>query len=136
MLEHDSYLLQNQLNPFPISGRLTLSDDGQLSFSLDSKASGNSLGWLAKALGDDSLKERIAAGERPVAFSVTVAERKFAWPKTLGGYAMKFQDDDGRSWIVSLNYPSGGAAWQLVNMARAGKVSKPWKQALTAAGAG
>jgi hypothetical protein len=33
MLEREAYLLQNQLNPFPIGGKLVLSDDGRLSFS-------------------------------------------------------------------------------------------------------
>jgi hypothetical protein len=134
MLAQDSYLLQNQLNPFPISGKLTLGDDGRLTFALDEKAAGASLGWLEKALGADDLKDRINAGERPVAFELSVAGRKFAWPKTLGGYAMKFEEDDGRKWIVSLNYPSGGGVWQAINMINSGKTAKPWKQALAAAG--
>jgi hypothetical protein len=134
MLEQDSYLLQNQLNPFPISGKLVLADDGHLRFTLDEKAAGASLGWLEKVLGADELKSRIEAGERPVVFDVPVAGRKFAWPKSLGGYAMKFEDDQ-RKWIVSLNYPSGGGVWQLINMINNRGTAKPWKEALAAAGA-
>lgn len=134
MLEQNSYLLQNQLNPFPISGNLVLDGDGHLRFTLDEKASGASLGWLEKALGEDGLKARIESGDRPVAFDVAVAGRKFGWPKSLGGYAMKFSDDR-RKWIVSLNYPSGGALWQVLNMINGRKTSKPWKQALAEAGA-
>jgi hypothetical protein len=134
MLEQDSYLLQNQMNPFPVAGTLTLGEDGTLSFALGEKAAGASLGWLEKVLGTDSLKEKLEAGERPVAFQLPVAGHKFAWPKTLGGYAMKF-DDGERKWIVSLNYPSGGGVWQAINMINSGKTAKPWKQALAAAGA-
>jgi hypothetical protein len=132
-LEQDSYLLQNQFNPFPVAGRLAL-DNGQLRFTLSEKAAGASLGWLEKALGQDGLKQRIEAGEQPVVFEVAVTGRKFAWPKMLGGYAMKFEDEK-RTWIVSLNYPSGGAIWQLLNVVNSKGTTKPWKEALAAAGA-
>ncbi|MDQ6803466.1 MAG: hypothetical protein M3065_00550 [Actinomycetota bacterium] len=134
MLEQDSFLLQNQLNPFPISGKLVLDDHGQLSFALDEKAAGASLGWLEKAIGTDGLKQRISGGERPVVFSLPVSGAKISWPKTLGGYAMKIEAPD-RKWIVSLNYPSGGAIWQTINMVKGGSTSKPWKQAFKEAGA-
>ncbi len=134
MLEQDSYLLQNQMNPFPVSGKLLLDDRGELSFALDEKAAGASLGWLEKATGSEGLKARIQAGERPVVFNLRVSGRKISWPKTLGGYAMKIEADD-RKWIVSLNYPSGGGIWQMINMAKSGGTTKPWKQALKEAGA-
>jgi hypothetical protein len=57
-----------------------------------------------------------------------------AWPKTLGGFAMRVEGPD-RTWIVSLNYPSGGALWQTVTMVRSGGTTRPWKEALAAAGA-
>ena len=134
MLEQDSYLLQNQINPFPISGRLTLDDQGELSFRLDAKAAQASLGWLEKATGRSGLKESILAGETQIVFSLPVSGRKISWPKTLGGYAMKITSDD-RTWIVSLNYPSGGGVWQMINMVKSGSTTKPWKDALDAAGA-
>jgi hypothetical protein len=49
LLEQESYLLQNQMNPFPVSGSLTLDDQGRLSFALNEKAAGAALGWLEKA---------------------------------------------------------------------------------------
>jgi hypothetical protein len=134
MPEQTSYLLQNQMNPFPVSGTLTLDDAGILSFALDEKAAGASLGWLEKALGASDLKEQIVAGARPVIFSLPVSGVKVSWPKLLGGYAMKVEDK-GRTWIVSLNYPSGGGVWQMLNMISSGSTTKPWKQALAGAGA-
>lgn len=134
MLEQDSYLLQNQMNPFPISGRLTLDDHGELSFRLDEKAAQASLGWLERAMGREGLKESILGGTAPVVFNLPVSGHKIRWPKLLGGYAMKFSTDD-RTWIVSLNYPSGGGLWQMINMVRSGSTTKPWKHALDAAGA-
>ncbi len=89
MLEQHSYLLQNQMNPFPISGQLKLSDAGELSFRLDEKAAQASLGWLEKATGISGLKESIQGGERPVVFSLRISDHKVSWPKTLGGYAMR-----------------------------------------------
>ncbi len=134
MLEQNSYLLQNQMNPFPVSGQLALDDHGQLSFTLDEKAAGASLGWLEKAIGGEGLKARIESGERPVVFSLPISGRKVSWPKSLGGYAMKIEAED-RKWIVSLNYPSGGAVWQMINMVGSRGTTKPWKQALSEAGA-
>ncbi len=134
MLERDTYLLQNQLNPFPISGQLVLTDEGHLSFTLDEKAAQASLGWLETVLGEDGLKARIESGERPVAFDLPVSGRKITWPKSLGNYGFKLHDD-GRDWVVTLNYPSGGGVWQLINIFKSGGTSKPWKEALAAAGA-
>ena len=133
MLEQDCYLLQNQMNPFPISGRLTLDDAGELSFRLDEKAAQASLGWLEKATGRSDLKQAILGGDPPVVFRFAAGEQKITWPKMLGGYAMKIKTAD-RVWIVSLNYPSGGGVWQMINMVKSGSTSKPWKEALGAAG--
>jgi hypothetical protein len=134
VLEQDSYLLQNQLNPFPVSGQLLLNDDGVLSFTLDEKAAGASLGWLEKELGADGLADRIKQGERPQVFAFPLAGAKVSWPKTLGGYAMKIDAPD-RKWIVSLNYPSGGGVWQMLNMISSRGTTRPWKEAIAAAGA-
>ena len=134
MLERRSYLLQNQLNPFPISGILSLDDAGRLRFVLDAAAASSSLGWLEKALGTTGLKERISRGEQPVAFDLAVAQRKISWPKSLGNYGMKIEDQD-RTWIVTLDYPSGGGISQIIHMFKSKGTSGPWKQALAAAGA-
>jgi hypothetical protein len=132
--EQSTFLLQNQLNPFPISGMLRLSDEGALSFTLDAKAAGAVLGWLEKAIDKTGLKEQIESGQLPEVFSIPISGVSVKWPKMLGGYAMKFDAGD-RTWIVSLNYPSGGAIWQTVNMLKAKGTTKPWKDALAAAGA-
>lgn len=134
MYEQETYLLQNQLNPFPVAGNLKIDDDGQLSFVLAPKAAGASLGWLEKELKQDDLKAKIESGDLVTAFSFPVSGVTIKWPKTLGGYAMKIDGPD-RTWIVSLNYPSGGGVWQMINMVNAKKTTKPWKDALATAGA-
>jgi hypothetical protein len=134
MIEESAYLLQNQLNPFPIAGELELNDQGRLRFSLTKNAAQTSLGWLEKALGTEDLKTRIEAGEKPVVFDLDISGRKITWPASLARVGMKI-DDDGRSWFVSLEYPSGGAIWQTLNLIGGGKKSKPWKDAFAAAGA-
>lgn len=133
MLERKSYLIQNQLNPFPISGVLSLSDDGRLRFTLDAGAADCFLGWLEKALATTGLKERIRSGERPVVFDLPIAQRKIRWPKSLLGYGMKI-DDDQRNWVVTLIYPSDNSIWGLVNMVKNRRTAKPWKDAFSAAG--
>jgi hypothetical protein len=134
MVKQTAYLLQNQMNPFPISGELELDDAGHLKFTLTDKAADANLGWLEKAIGSEGLKERIRGGEHPVVFDLEVKGRKITWPASLARVGMKISDDE-RNWLVSLNYPSGGAIWQLVNLMRGGKTSKPWKDGLSAAGA-
>ncbi len=81
MLEQHSYLLHNQMNPFPISGQLTLSDDGELSFRLDEKAAQASLGWLEKATGISGLKALIQGGERPSSSVSGSATTRSAGPR-------------------------------------------------------
>jgi hypothetical protein len=109
MHDQDSFLLQNQLNPFPIPGRLVLADDGRLSFTLSAKAAGASLGWLEKTIGADRLKQRIESGKLPVVFDLPVADRKITWPKSLGGYAMRIEDHE-RDWTsASTTHPAGAS---------------------------
>ena len=134
MHTQDTFLLQNQLNPFPVAGVCTLTDEGQLTFTLSPKAAGASLGWLEKQVGREGLKEAIEGGEAVEVFSFPISGVTVKWPKTLGGYAMKIEGPD-RTWIVSLNYPSGGALWQTINMIKSSGTTKPWKDALAAAGA-
>ncbi len=40
-----------------------------------------------------------------------------------------------RNWVVALDYPSGGALWQMINLITGRKKSKAWREALAAAGA-
>jgi phosphate uptake regulator len=135
MIEETAYLLQNQMNPFPVSGQLELDEArGRLRFTLDEKAAEANLGWLEKALQTEGLKERIRSGERPIAFDLAVAGRRIKWPASLARVGMKVPDE-ARNWFVSLDYPSGGAIWQLMNLMGGGSKSRPWKEALAAAGA-
>ena len=133
MLERQGWLMQNQLNPFPISGQLALSDEGLLSFTLDESSAKAHMGWLEKALGTSNLKERIEGGDHPAVFNLPVAGRKIGFPKRLGGYGMTVSDE-ARSWTVCFNYPSGGAS-QILNIFGGSKTTKPWKQAFAAGGA-
>jgi len=56
------YLLQNRANSFFAVGELELTDT-----TLLCRVTGNA-GWIAKELGIPDLKERLAAGEKVVAF--------------------------------------------------------------------
>jgi hypothetical protein len=67
-------------------------------------------------------------------FDMPVAGRKISWPKSFGGYGMKIEGDE-RKWLVSLNYPSGGGLWQLINLINSRGTTRPWKEALAAVGA-
>lgn len=136
MLERENcYLLKSQLNPFSIRGTLRLDDDARLRFILDPGAAGSALGWLEKRLGKPDLKARLKAGERPLAFDLPVAGRTFKWPKRLGGYGMKFDGDDGDGWIVTLNNPNDLGVFEMISILSSKSDSKPWKDALAAAGA-
>jgi hypothetical protein len=87
-----------------------------------------------KQLGTTGLADQVERGERPRVFAFPLAGAKVSWCKTLGGYAMKIDAGD-RKWIVSLNYPSGGGVWQLLNIISSRSTTWPWKQAIAAAGA-
>jgi len=132
-LREGAWLLQNQLNPFPIAGDLVL-QDGRLSFTLTDLAAEASLGWLEKHLDMDDVKARIRAGQSVVAFDVPVAGLEVSWPLSLGKVGMKIKAAD-RNWVVALDYPSGGALWQTLNLITGRKKSKAWRAALAASGA-
>jgi hypothetical protein len=89
MIQEKAYLLQNQMNPFPIAGTLELDESaGRLKFTLNPAAAEANLGWLEKTLGTDGLKARIQGGERPVAFDLDLKGRKVSWPSTLARIGM------------------------------------------------
>ena len=67
-------------------------------------------------------------------FRFAARGQKISWPKTLGGYAMKIPVGD-RSGSSASTIPSGGGVWQMINMVNSGATTKPWKDALSAAGA-
>jgi hypothetical protein len=129
--EDQAWMLQSRINPFPISGALELRD-GRISFTLNAMAAEASLGWLEEELGVQDLKAKIEAGETVVAFDCPLSECKVSWPLT-GGGAMMFVETPRRKWVVSYDYPSGGAVSQTMSLLSGRKKAKEWKKALAAA---
>ena len=129
-LSQTVWLLRSKVNPFPVASELTLRN-GQLSLALQPSASEAFLGWVAERMerSVDELKSELAAGATVPVFDT----RRFAvtWPKTFAGAAMEISVD-GRSWLACLEYPSGGALWQTMNLITGRKKSKAWKAALVA----
>jgi hypothetical protein len=132
--EEQAWMLQSRINPFPIPGALELGD-GRISFTLTAMAAEASLGWLEKELGEPDLKSKIEAGESVVAFDAPLSESKVSWPLTGGGATMIIENG-GRKWVVSYDYPSGGAVSQLMSISSGRKKAKEWKKALADASAG
>ena len=132
--EDKAWLLRNRFDPFPVSGVLTLSETG-ISFVLDPDSADASLGWLEDALGAPDLEQRLRSGEGVTAFETTLTDCEVTWPLT-GGGSMMVVSTPARRWVVSHDYPTGGAILQTLNvMAGRGK-AKAWKKALATAEAG
>jgi hypothetical protein len=129
--EDKAWLLKSRFNPFPISGALALSSD-EISFTLDADAAEASLGWLEKLLGRGSLDSKIEAGEEVVAFSYPLDGCEVTWPIT-GGGAMMIVQAPSRRWVVSYDYPSGGAISQTFSLMSGRRKAKEWKKALSEA---
>lgn len=126
--EDKAWLLQSRINPFPISGALALVN-GRISFVLDASAADAVLGWLEKQLETEDLKKQIEAGERIVAFEHSLDECQISWPLTGGGAQMLIKAPE-RKWVVSYDYPSGGAISNTMTMISGRKKAKEWKKAL------
>jgi len=131
--EDRAWMLQSRVNPFPISGSLAL-EGGRISFTLDAAAAEASLVWLEEQFGIDGLKSRIEAGETVVAFDHPLDEVVVSWPIT-GGGAMCTITAPERKWVVTYDYPSGGAVSQTLNLVSGRRKAKEWKRALAEAGA-
>ena len=132
--EDKAWLLQSRINPFPISGSLTLGD-GRISFVLDEDAGDASLGWLEKELDSDDIAARLRAGEQVVAFDYSLEDCAVSWPITGGGAMMLVRTPGGRKWVVSYDYPSGGSIHQTMSLLTGRSRAKEWKKALAEAGA-
>jgi hypothetical protein len=132
--EDKAWLLQSRINPFPISGALSLGG-GRISFALDADAADAALDWLEKELGVEDLKTTIGAGQAVVAFDYALDECAVSWPITGGGAMMIVQAPGGRKWVVSYDYPSGGSIQQTMTLLTGRRKAKEWKKALAEAGA-
>ena len=127
----DAYLLQNQLNPFPVAAKLELVGS-TLTCTLRPLAAHAFTGWIEEAINDPSAKDKIGAGVEVKVFQIDVKGVEIAWPKQFAGSAMKITTEE-RDWLVSLVYPSGALA--AVKMFTNRKESKAWRNALAVAGA-
>ncbi len=132
--QDQAWLLQSRFNPFPVSGALSLDED-RISFTLDEMAAEATLGWLEKELGADDLATRILGGETVAAFDYALSECEVSWPLTGGGALMIVRNPEGRKWVVSYDYPSGGSISQTMSMLTGRKKAREWKKALAEAGA-
>lgn len=124
------WLLQNKLNPFPVAGQLTW-DGQQLSLVLGQAAAESFSGWVAKKLDTDAdiLKQRLAGGESVQLFRSTRQQMSVSWPKSMAGSALEVETG-GTQWLVCMEYPSGGAILQTMNLLSGRKKAKAWKAAL------
>ncbi len=132
--EDKAWLLQSRINPFPVSGALTL-ESGRISFTLDEDAGEAALGWLEKELGLEDIAARIHGGETVMAFDYSLDDCAVSWPITGGGAMMIVRTPGGRKWVVSYDYPSGGSLHQTMTLFTGRSRAKEWKKALAEAGA-
>lgn len=132
--EDKAWLLQSRINPFPVSGALTL-EGGRISFSLDEDAGEAALGWLEKELELDDIAARLRAGETVVAFDYSLDDCAVSWPITGGGAVMIVRTPGGRKWVVSYDFPSGGSLQQTMSLFSGRRRAREWKKALAEAGA-
>ena len=125
----EAYLLQSPINPFPVSGRLDLSDQS-LRFTLDEHSGQlTTLGWLEKELGMDDLRDRLKGGTPVQAFELQRDQLQISWPKQFMGSAMKVSNPGGREWLVSLILPSG-SLYSTYKTFKYRSVFKAWKSEL------
>jgi hypothetical protein len=132
--EDQAWLLQSRFNPLPVSGSLALGD-GRISFTLDEDAPDAALGWLEKELGLDDIASLIRSGETVVAFDYALEACAVSWPLTGGGAMMIVRTPEGRKWVVSYDYPSGGSISQTMSLLTGRSKAREWKKALAEAGA-
>jgi hypothetical protein len=125
------WLLRSKINPFPVGG--TLVWDGEaLTFTIGEVAADAVLGWVAERLelGKEDLKSRVRDGEAVDVFSVRRQDLTIDWPKVMGGAAMEATDaTTGHRWLISMDYPSGGAVLQTIGLISGRKKAKAWRAA-------
>jgi hypothetical protein len=132
-MELQCYLMNGQTDQVGTSGMLRLDESGRLCFTLDKTAgTRGKLTWIAKALSSGDVHDRVESGEQVVVFDTPVHGKKIKWPWNFRGRVFKIDDDEGRSWTVSLVTPGGGLMYVLT--AGTG-LPQEWKAALSEAGA-
>jgi len=131
--EDKAWLLQSRINPFPVSGALSLGD-GRIAFTLDEDAGDGSIGWLENELGLEDIGVRVRAGETVVAFDYALDDCAVTWPITGGGAMMIVRTPGGRKWVVSYDAPPGSIS-QRMSVFTGRSKAREWKKALAEAGA-
>jgi len=126
-------LMNGQYDQVGTGGMLRLDESARLSFTLHKDfGTRGKLAWIEKALSKSDVHDRVQSGEKVVVFETPVRGRKIKWPWNFRGRVLKVDDDEGRSWTVSLVTPGGG----LMYMLTAGTgLPQEWKAALSEAGA-
>lgn len=89
-------------------------------------------GWVEEELGPANLKERLQAGEQVPVFSVRKGGFAMSSPKMYFGSMFEVTPTGGRTWLVSIDYPSGGSISQTMSLMSGRKKGKAWKAALEA----
>ena len=81
-------------------------------------------------VGNEVLLERLKSGEHIEAFRIARSDLKVTWPKMMGGAALEAAELHGKSWLVAIEYPSGGPVAQTINLISGRRKAKQWKLAL------
>jgi hypothetical protein len=130
-LIEQAWLLKSKVNPFPVGGQMSLSD-GRFTFTLGALAEGAVLGWVEEATGEAGLKERLGGGEEVVIIDRARDEIEVTWPKLYAGAALQVRERaTDRTWIIAIDYPSGGSIGQTISLFTGRKKGKAWKAALS-----
>ena len=84
---------------------------------------------MAKALGLDDLKDRLAAGEPITAVDFRREHLDVKWLRQFMGGAFFVSEGGSRRWLVSLICPS--TLWSLVEAVDGRAIHKQWREALS-----
>jgi hypothetical protein len=129
-LLEQAWLLKSKVNPFPVGGQMALSG-GRFTFTLEALAKDAVLGWVEEATGEIGLKDRLSAGEQVRIIDRARDEIEVTWPKLYAGSALQVRElATDRTWIISIDYPSGGSIGQTISLFTGRKKGKAWKAAL------
>ena len=126
MMSEQVWILRNKVNPFPVSADMTW--DGQtFALTLNAMAAEAFNGWVEEELGQTDIKERLRSGEKIPVFAVQKGGFEMAWPKLYFGSMFEVTPTGGRKWLISIDYPSGGAITQTMSLVSGRKKGKLWK---------